>query len=123
MKRLLLASAALVALTGVAYAQEAPYLSGNYSASVAKNHSAADRRGSGSTYVIRDYDQPRVYYRNVQRPRYVYRDDFGPRYIARDSYWDDYYAPRYRYRPRAGLSIGIGGPGWGVGFHDYNYWR
>jgi hypothetical protein len=125
MKRLLLASAALVALTGVAYSQEAPYLAGNYSASVAKNQSA-DRRGRDTTYVIRDYDGPRVYYRSMERPRYVYRDYDGPRYVARDYYWDDYYGPRYHrhaFAPRAGFSIGFGGPGWGVGFHDYNYWR
>jgi hypothetical protein len=121
MKRFLLASAALVALTGVAYAQEAPVLSGNYSASVYTNHSAAlNGRGTGSTYVIRDYDQPRIYYRSMERPRYVYREHFRPRYMARDYYWDDYYAPRY-YRPRAGVSLSFGGPGWGVGVYDY--WR
>jgi hypothetical protein len=118
MKRFLLASAALVALTGVAYAQEAPYLSGNYSASVVNNHSAANR-GARSTYVIRDYDNgPQVYYRDYDRPRYVYREQFRPRYMARDYYWDDYYAPRY-YRPRAGVSLSIGGPSWGVGVYDY----
>lgn len=128
MKRLLLASAALVALTGVAFAQEAPYLAGNYSPSVSKNQSA-DRGRTDNTYVIRDrdYDSPRVFVRNIERPRYVYRDYDGPRYVARDYYWDDYYAPRYHRRhafaPRAGVSIGFGGPGWGVGFYDYDGWR
>ena len=69
MKRLLLASAALVALTGVAFAQEAPYLAGNYSPSVSKNQSA-DRGRTDRTYVIRDYDSPRVFVRNIERPRY-----------------------------------------------------
>ena len=118
MKRLLLASAALVALTGAAHAQEAPYLSGNYSASVARSHSPDANRGRGAYSA-----GPRVYYRD-DGPRVYYRDTYRPRYVYRDYYDDDYYRPRHHYRrhafaPRAGFSIGFGGPGWGVGIYDY----
>lgn len=143
MRRLLLASAALVALTGAAYAQEAPFLSGNYSASVAEAHSA-DLQGTGSTFVIRDFDRPRVFRRSFGprvvvrdrfaprfirrsfgprvvvrdrfRPRWVYRNSFGPRFIAGDPWWD---WPGYSRWPRTGTSIGFGGPGWGVGFSSW----
>jgi hypothetical protein len=140
MRKLLLASAALVALTGAAYAQEAPYLAGNYSASVARSHSQ-DMDETGSRFIIRDFDEPRVFRRSFSRPRVVVRDrfrprvvvrdGFGPRFVVRDRFAPRFFGPRFVARdpwwgwpgysrwPRTGTSIGFGGPGWGVGFSSW----
>jgi hypothetical protein len=48
MKRLLLGSAALVALTGAAFAQQSPVFQGDYSANVIENYDGnADNDGAG----------------------------------------------------------------------------
>jgi hypothetical protein len=51
MKRILLTSAALVALTGVALAQQAPVLQGNYSANVIETYNR-DAANNGGRLIV-----------------------------------------------------------------------
>lgn len=62
MKRILFASAALVALTGAAFAQQAPVLQGNYSANVIEQYdresdiNSAGLMIGGSGWSMRAFD-------------------------------------------------------------------
>ena len=112
MKRLAIASAALLAIGGAAFAQEPPYLAGNYSASVGRSHDSSANRSYS-------HGGDRYYYAGQEYPRHARR------YYRERDYYAGYYDPYPRYhrhhryhRPHSGVGIGFSGPGFSFGFYD-----
>ncbi|MGE0500941.1 MAG: hypothetical protein AB7I79_04690 [Rhizobiaceae bacterium] len=103
MKRLALASVALIALGGASYAQER----GNFSNDPQAYHSGGYR-----------YDGDR--YHHGDRYKRAYRS--GSYYAGgHDPYYRPYRHHRRHYERGPGFSFSFGGPGWRVGVHDH--WR
>ena len=113
MKRLAIASAAVIAMTGIGFAQE----SGPFNQNEAGNYTLERQRAAERDYY-RD-DRPVYRYRNYARP--IYR---APDYYA--SYYGPGERPHRYYRHRgssAAFSVIIGGGGYyGPAYSGYYGW-